>query len=368
MPPISRRTLLQTSALQLGFTSLAPPFARALAGAGNAPVRLSFNENPYGPSPRVAEAIARELPRVNRYADAALAQEFAQQIAAYEQLPSEQIILGEILGLLGLYLGSQGGPGGEFIYSVPGYLALVDAASRVGGLGVGVPLDAAGRNDLAALGARMSAKTRAVYLVNPHNPTGTVSDSVVWKRFLRQASRRAVVVVDEAYLEYTPDFRERTAAYLVREGANVLVFRTFDKIHGLAGLPIGYVLAPRALADALRKQGAGDPESLGRLNIAAAQAALRDTAQVVRTREAIARERTSWIAFLDKLGRKHTEAAANFVFFDAQESQVELAAKLRAQGIDIGRPHPPYQTWARITIGLPEENQRVQAELRRLLS
>jgi histidinol-phosphate aminotransferase len=74
-----------------------------------------------------------------------------------------------------------------------------------------------------------------------------------------------VVIVDEAYLEYTPDFATRSAVSLVREGANVVVFRTFDKIHGLAGMPIGHALAPSTLADALRKQGAGEAEGLGRL-------------------------------------------------------------------------------------------------------
>jgi histidinol-phosphate aminotransferase len=139
-----------------------------------------------------------------------------------------------------------------------------------------------------ALKSKVNPKTRAIYLVNPHNPTGTINDDEAFKSFLRETSRSAVVVVDEAYLEYTSDFDTRSAASLVREGANVVVFRTFDKIHGLAGMPIGYVLAPRSLADALRKQGAGGAEGLGRLNLVAASAALADTAQVVSTREAIA--------------------------------------------------------------------------------
>jgi histidinol-phosphate aminotransferase len=97
--------------------------------------------------------------------------------------------------------------------------------------------------------------------------------------------------VDEAYLEYASDFATRSAVSLVREGTNVVVFRTFDKIHGLASMPIGYVLAPRSLADALRKQGAGDPEGLGRLNLVAASVALADMAHVEQTRRAIAKER-----------------------------------------------------------------------------
>jgi histidinol-phosphate aminotransferase len=369
----SRRSLLKHSgavfgasiiASRIAGTSLAPPPA---ASSSPPLVHLSFNENPYGPSPHVAEAIQQEFTRLSRYADRQAAQLLSEQIATYEQVPVEQVVLGEVLGFLGLYLGSQGGPGGEFINSTPGYLALIDAAARVGGVGIPIPLNTRYENDLPALGAKVNKRTRAIYLVNPHNPTGTVNDDKEFKRFLLRSSQNAVVIVDEAYLEYTADFRSRSGVSLIRDGANVMVFRTFAKIHALAGLPTGYLIAPRALADALRKQGAGDAESLGRLNIVAASAALRDTDQVERTRKAVARERTLWLSVLDDLQLKHSEPNANFIFFNARMPQPKVAAEMLSQGIDIGRSHPPYANWARISIGLPEENQRAQAALRRTL-
>ena len=366
----SRRDLLKSSGFILGAGVLAPQLVFAEmskpmpSSKEEPPVRLSLNENPYGPSPKVAQGVQLELGRLNRYADASLARQLAEQIAEYEHIPVEQVVLGEILDLLGLFLGSSGGPGGEFLYSTPGYLALIDAAAHVGGIGVPVPLNAQYQNDLVALKSKVNAKTRAIYLVNPHNPTGTINDDEVFKSFLRETSHSAVVVVDEAYLEYTSDFDTRSAASLVREGANVVVFRTFDKIHGLAGMPIGYVLAPRSLAEALRKEGAGDAEGLGRLNLVAASAALADTAQVVSTREAVAKERTLWISVLRELNLPHTDSRANFVFFDAGRPQPALAAAMRERGVDIGRPHPPYTNWARITIGLPSENLRAQDALR----
>ena len=366
---LTRRNLLKHSSFALVGSMLTPTIANAAQAqpdTSERQIRLCFNENPYGPSSSVAQAIARELPRANRYADADTARAFSEQIAAFEQIPVEQVVLGEILGLLGLYLGSQGGPGGEFLYSTPGYLALINSAANVGSIGVGVPLSAEYTNDLPALLAKVNAKTRALYLVNPHNPTGTVNEDDDFKNFLTDASRHAVVIVDEAYLEYTPDFRSRTAANLTRAGANVAVFRTFDKIQGLAGLPIGYVLAPKPLAEALRKQGAGDPESLGRLNLAAAQAALADTRQVASTRDAVTRERKLWNTVLDGLKLPHTNSVASFIFFNAGRPQAEVAAALRQQEINIGRAHPPFDNWARITIGLPEENRRAQTALRQL--
>jgi histidinol-phosphate aminotransferase len=363
---LTRRCLIKTSGLAMG-ASLLPASAHAAGSAGDRNpqrlIHLNLNENAFGPSPSVEDALRRDFDRLSRYADGAAAQAFAEQIATYERVPVEQVVLGEILGALGLYLGSKGGPGGQFIYSTPGYLALIDAASHVGGIGIPVPLNAGDENDLPALAAKVNRKTRALYLINPHNPTGTLSDNVAFKQFLHGVSQQAPVIVDEAYLEYTSDFESRSAVSLVRDGANVLVFRTFDKIHGLAGLPIGYTLAPRALAEALHKQGVGDAESLGRLNISAASAALADTIHVRQIREITAAERAKWVSILDHLALAHTNSRANFIFFQAGLPQTELAAALRMRGIEIGRTFPPYTDWARITIGLPEENRTAQQQL-----
>jgi histidinol-phosphate aminotransferase len=368
MSNLTRRSLIKTSSLTIGATLLPlHAFPSVTESPAQNLIHLNLNENAFGPSPSIVPAIQRELPLLSRYADAASARALAEQIAAYERVPVEQVVLGEILGALGLYLGSQGGPGGEFVYSTPGYLALIDSAAHVGGIGIPVPLNAQYENDLDAIAAKVNAKTRALYLINPHNPTGTVSDDAALKHFLRETSRQAPVIVDEAYLEYTDDFESRSAVSLVREGANVLVFRTFDKIHGLAGVPIGYTLAPRPLADALHKQGLGDAESLGRLNIAAASAALGDTAHVQQVRTLVAAERAKWVSVLDELKLAHTHSLASFIFFDAGRPQTELAASLRARGVDIGRTFPPYTNWARITIGRPEENRIVQQSLREIL-
>lgn len=290
-----------------------------------------------------------------------------EQIATYEQVDTEQIVLGETLSALGLYLGGKGGPRGEFIYSAPGYLALIDAAAHVGGVGISVPLNARLENDLPALSANIVGKTRALYLINPHNPTGTVTDDQTFKTFVRNASEKIPVIVDEAYLDYTPDSTARSVASMTRAGANVIVLRTFDKIHGLAGLPTGYTIAPKALAEELHAAGAGRAEGLGRLNLVAASAALSDKKHVEKIRDTVAKERAKWKSVLDELKLPHSRTETNFIFFDAGRPQAELALKMREQGIDIGRMFPPYTNWARITIGLPKENQRAQNALRSVL-
>ena len=370
---LSRRELLKRSGIVVGTGVLAPKLLLGSASPDGSStrsassVRLSLNENPYGPSPDVARSVQLELGRLNYYADETLSRRFAEQVAAYEQVSVDQVVLGEILDVLGLYLARSAGPGSEFMYSTPGYLALIDAAVSAGGTGVPVPLNAQYQNDLTTLKSKLNARTRAIYLINPHNPTGTINDDQEFKSFLRESGQQSVVIVDEAYLEYTSDFAARSAVSLVREGANVVVFRTFDKIHGLAGMPIGYALAPRAMADELRKQGVGAAEDLGRLNLVGASAALADSAQVENTRKTVAKERELWLSLLSELKLPHTDAQANFVFFDAGRPQPILAAAMRERGVDIGRPHPPYTNWARITIGLPAENRLAQTALRAAL-
>ncbi len=366
---MTRRSLVQASAafVASSFVSLDSNTSWA-SYAEPRRIRLNLNENAWGPSTAVAPAIERALGQISRYGEPAAAQALVEQIAARERVAPEQVIPGEILAELGLYLGSQGAPGGEFLYSTPGYLALIDAAHRVGGVGIGVPLNSALENDLPALETHVTHRTRAIYLINPHNPAGTVSDAAEFHSFLSKVSQRALAIVDEAYLEYADHFTQRSAVSLVRDGANVIVFRTFDKIHGLAGLPIGYALVPRELGKLLREQGFGDAEALGRLNMAAASAALADEAHVARVQASVSVERAKWHRALDELKLRRTDSHASFVFFDSGRPHDVIAASFAASGIVIARAFSPYDSWIRITIGLPEENQRAQGELRHILS
>lgn len=152
----------------------------------------------------------------------------------------------------------------------------------------------------------------------------------------------------------------------MRDGANVVVFRTLAKVYGLAGQQAGYAIAPAELAQALKAKGVGAPHSLDQLTLAASGAALADQSHVRRVVEQTARERDLWHADLDALGWPRTASQANFVFFKADRPQARLAEALAAHGIAIGRASPPLNDWSRITIGLPEENRRVREILKRL--
>nr|WP_067058538.1 histidinol-phosphate transaminase [Mucilaginibacter sp. L294] len=336
-----------------------------LPALAQAQTQLSLNENPFGPSPAVNAAITKALPNSFRYTGQE-GDELVSAIARHEGVDKDQIIPGDVLAQLGIYLGVKGGKGGEFIYSVPGYPALVDAAATVGGVVISVPLNDKKENDLAAIAAKIGPNTQAIYLVNPHNPSGTVTDNKVFYDFLHSASQKALIVVDEAYLEFSDDFEGRTAVNNIKAGDNVVVFRTFAKAYGLAGLAFGYAVAPKPVADYLKKQGLGGVHDLNRISVAAVSASLADATYIKTVHDKVNAERTKWIGVLDELHLKHTESQANFVFFDIGKPYNEVAAKFKQEGIIIARSFAPYATWIRITIGLPEENSKAQRVVRQL--
>lgn len=370
----SRRQWLRAGVLgAAGAALLGSPDSPAWAGeaaagqAAGTPLRLNLNESSFGPSPRAVQAIQRALAEVPRYVTAGQAQALRAQIGRIEGVAPEQVLVGEVLEALGQHLAIAGG-GGDFVYSVPGYGALVDAATPFGGRAVEVPLDARLHNDLPALAAAVGPRTRALFVVNPHNPSGTLSEGGAFDAFLREVSRRTLAIVDEAYLDYRDDAARLTAARLLREGANVVVFRTFGKIHGLAGLQIGYAIAPPALARELAARGVGSAHSLNQLSVAAAAASLEDAAHLAQVRTQVAAERGEWLALLDRLGLDHAEPAGNFVFFDGGRPHAELAAALLERGVRIGRAFPPYDRWLRISIGIPAENAIARRALAEVLA
>jgi histidinol-phosphate aminotransferase len=332
----------------------------------NDQIHLSLNENPFGPSPRAPQAIKTHLDDLSRYTGDELAA-LTSTIATHENIAAEQIVLGEILNVLGLYLSARNGPGGEFIYSTPGYTALVDAVAPAGGIVIGVPLNERLENDLSAIADKVNGHTRAVYLVNPHNPSGTMNEATQFIDFVRELSKRTLVIVDEAYLEFTPDFEMRTVASLVRNGAQVVVFRTFSKIYGLASLALGYTLAPAELASSLRRLGVGVFFGLNRLALVAASASLKDEGYIASVRAKVRVERDTWHRLFQDRNVPFAESHGNFVFFDSGRPHGQIAAALAEQGIDIGRSYPPLDTWVRISIGLPNENAVARQAIIRLL-
>jgi histidinol-phosphate aminotransferase len=346
-----------------GVGPLAASAAPALAGQGSADFgRLSFNENALGPSPRVAEAISANLDRLHRYVDQGEVDALGAQIAALERVDPEQVVIGEVLEPLGLQLAAARPGGGEFVFSTPGYTALIDASRPLGGVAVGVPLNARLENDLPALSAAITDRTLAVSLVNPHNPSGTVDDGAAFDHFVSDTAKRTLVVVDEAYLEYD-DLDRRSAIRFTRAGDNVLTFRTLAKAYGLAGLSTGYAVAPLPLARRLKAAGLGAPHAQNRLALTAASAALADQDHLRAVALGVRRNRDRLHAALDRLSLPHTDSRASFVLFQSRLPAQGVRDALAARGLVVGRAFPPLGDWIRITIGTTAETDAVIAAL-----
>lgn len=374
--PISRRQWLLSSGATLAGLALSSRFlnfeAQAqltperLAATAPVKVRLSLNENPFGPSPAALRAMQSCLTdgKACRYPYGEAA-ELVDLIARKEGVTPGHIVLGvgssEILETVGGHFGLKGG---EAIYAAPGYLQLPGAVRNLGGTAVPVPVNSKQEHDLAAMAAAIKQPNTIVYIANPNNPTGTVVDTAALRDFIKEVTPRAFVFLDEAYLDIADDYAGRTLVGLVHDNPNLLVARTFSKIYGLAGMRIGYGVTSPAFAAELRRYGLG---VLTFPSVMAAVASLKDEAFVSRARSQIVAEREKLVALLRELGRPYAASQTNFVFFQTGRPHAEVHAAMMRESVAIARAFPPMTDWARITLGLPEENELARAALRKVL-
>jgi histidinol-phosphate aminotransferase len=261
---ISRRNWLKSGFMAVGAMSLAPSLA--LAGKENLHVyqpksrlkeflpnfnyeearivaKLNANENPYGPSPKVVQAISSSLTMGNRYGHGQAAT-LIQMIAEKEGVTPAHIMMGPgSSDLLEKTAFVQFRNGGNIVTADPAYMSIMSTAQAMGASWKPTPLTSDFQHDLEALAKEVDADTKLVYICNPNNPTGSITDPVKLKEFCVKTSAKVPVFVDEAYLEFMDNPEANTMVGLVAEGKDVIVARTFSKIHGMAGLRIGYIVA-----------------------------------------------------------------------------------------------------------------------------
>ena len=352
---VSRRDLLGASALLLAGPSA---MLRAAAGEtpaneGGGPVVLCWNENPYGPSPAARAAISQSLAAGCRYPTDEEIAALGAALAAHEDISANHIVIGtgsgELLRALGLLYGRDGG---EIIAAHPTYEELTGYAQHWGAAMKFVPVDAQLRHDLPAMHAALSPHTRAIYICNPNNPTGTALPAAQIREFVRSLPPSVVAIVDEAYLDFAAAGETASVAGLVPQGQRVVVLRTFSKIHGMAGLRCGYAVAPPDIAAQLAAACMTTPNIFA---VRAARASLADRAFLADCRQRILASRARITAELTRLKLRYAEPQGNFVFFDTGMPLARFGDLMRQRNILVGRLFPPYDTWCRITIGTEPE-------------
>ena len=330
---------------------------------------LASNESPYPPLPEVVQAVRRALAGLNRYPDPTNAALRARLSRAYD-VPANRIAIGN--GSCDILLAAGDAllePGAEVVYAWPSFSVYPHLAASTGATAVTVPLDDEDRHDLPAIAQAVTVATRLVIVCNPNNPTSTAVPLAEIAALLEAVPRHVCVMVDEAYCEFNVLDDPDASIDLLAAHPNLVLLRTFSKVHGLCGLRVGFALCGaeefRTAVDQVRQ-----PFFCNSAAQAAAIEALEHGDEVTRRVERAVAGRLQLEEGLRTLGLRVAESQANFVWTDLPE-EVEEADVVRGlaergvlvrAGVALGRERA-----LRVTCGTPVENERFVAALGELL-
>jgi histidinol-phosphate aminotransferase len=333
--------------------------------SGIKPIKLSSNETPLGPSPKALAAYKAGAETLDRYPDGS-GTVLRSAIGKLYGLDPERIVCGSGSDeLINLIAHAYVGPGDETVYSEHGFLMYKIATLSNGGKPVSVP-EKKYTADVDALLARVTPKTKLVFLANPNNPTGTYVSHGEVRRLQAGLPSTTLLVLDAAYSEYVRRNDYEAGLELVATTSNTVMTRTFSKIYGLAALRLGWAYCPAAVADVLNR--VRGPFNLNAPAIAAGVAALADRAHI-DTAIAHNEKWLPWItAELEKLGLEVTPSVGNFVLihFPTQKGRDAVSADefLKTHGIILRRVGAyGLPNCLRMTIGTEDDNRKVVAAL-----
>ncbi len=331
-------------------------------------IRIGGNENPYGPGASALIAVRDSLPEANRYAFRAVADTSAA-ISAHLGVPPAHVALGcgssEILdAAVSAFTSRDSG----LLTASPTFELPADRARETGAPVEEVRVDAHGRLDLDAMLDR-AAGSGLVYLCNPNNPTSTAHAAGDVQAFIERIHARspqATVLVDEAYHEYVETPGHATAIPLATADPRVLVARTFSKIHGMAGMRVGYAVGQPATLRRLRPWLGG--LTMNVLAAAAARASVADVAHIDAQRALNREAKAFTLAALARAGCSAYTSDANFVMVDVGRDCRSFAHACASRQVRIARPFPPLDHHARITVGTLDEMRQAAVVFAEVLS
>jgi histidinol-phosphate aminotransferase len=334
----------------------------------NGLIRIGSNENPYGPATSVLDAVSASSRDANRY-PGPVQQKLIETIATKFSVPADHVMLsggsGDILNAVVRAFTTKTK---ALVTGVPSYEQPVRTAHALGNLVREVPLDQELRLDLEAMRAK-SIGAGLLYICNPNNPTSTSLPATAVGGAIERivkASPATFILVDEAYFEYSdlPGFD--TAAPLVANYPQVIVARTFSKIHAMAGMRAGYALAQPKTIALMRAYHSNSGMSV--MTMAAATAALADVANLETNRTANRVVRQMTAAAFTTAGYRVAQSDANFIFVEVKRDARGFQESCRQQGVAVGRAFPPMTTWARISVGTEAEMQKAISVFMKVLS
>ena len=329
-------------------------------------IKLASNENPLGPSPMAVAAIRSAMNHLHRYPDGA-GHMLIQALASHLDCPAEKIVIGngsdDIIALLAHTLLR---PGDRAVMPRPSFLMYEIAVRTVGAEPVFVPLQNLAI-DLEGMQQAVDERTRLVFVCNPNNPTGTVISRDDFKRFVDVLPGDAVVVVDEAYIEFVRDADCLQSDSFWGAEHPVVTLRTFSKLYGLAGLRVGYGVMPAELAGYLNR--IRQPFNVNSLAQVAARAALQDRDFVERTRRVVHDGLAFLFKSLTEIGVRFFPTQSNFFLIDVeQEADAVFQAMLRQGVIVRSMTGYGYPRYIRVNVGTAAENERFIKALKAVLN
>jgi histidinol-phosphate aminotransferase len=328
-------------------------------------VRLSANENPYGPSAKAHEAMKNAHGVCNRYPDEAN-DVLIDKIAKINNVNREQIVLGDGSSeILKLCAETFTGPTqGKLIAADPTFEAILEYSKACGGEVAKVPLTSSFAHDLEKMGA--ASQKGLIYICNPNNPTASITPKNDLRDFIAKTSPETMILVDEAYFHYadSPDYE--SVIPLVKDHPNLMVARTFSKIYGMAGLRCGYCVAqPETIK---RMHGFQMWDSVNIMALSAASASLDDASQVTNGRKMNSEARNYTLTELEKLGCKSIPSQANFIMFDCKKPVVPIIKAMKDKNVAVGRLFPAYPNHMRLTIGKKSEMESFVSAFKQVMA
>ena len=370
---ISRRKFAQLLGIGAAAAVVRPPLSFAkptqsvttpLAEAGSI-VRLSANENPYGPCPKALQAMTDSFGLACRYPDEHN-NVLIDKLAKLNGVNHDQILLGdgsgEILKLCAeTFTGLQNG---KLVAADPTFEAILNNASANGAEVVKMPLTSTFAHDLPKM--LSAAKGGLIYVCNPNNPTASITPKDELRDFIARTPRETMILVDEAYFHFadSPDYE--SVIPLVKDYPNLIVSRTFSKIYGMAGLRCGYCVAQKETIEHMRRNQMWD--SVNCMALAAATASLDDLDHVPNGQRLNKEAKQFTTSELDRMGYKSIPSQANFIMFDCRKPVVPIIKAMKERNVQVGRLFPALPNHMRLTIGKKSEMETFLSTFREVIA
>ncbi|MDH2420243.1 pyridoxal phosphate-dependent aminotransferase [Cobetia amphilecti] len=346
------------------------PAAAVLKPSAKSPVRLNYNENALGMAPSAQRAAAASIPHSNRYPFAHLGK-LQSLVATHHKVPSESILFtpGSSDAIRASVL-AHATPDTQLV--IP-ELTYGDGALYAGFYDLAIRKVPSSREDWSFKISDMKQAVAdhsgpsIVYLVNPNNPTSTIISSDELEAWVNDSRDDTLFIIDEAYAEFVNDPAFRSADHLIAGGAkNVLLLKTFSKIHAMAGLRVGYAVGDVDRLEYVSHYVEDDAMTLSYPGVMAATASMQSPEFLVHSKQSNDEARAIFTATLDELGWEYLPGQTNFVFHRISRPLKEFQTAMKGRHVLIGRAFPPADGWCRMSLGTPEEMHYVAAVLREM--